>query len=79
MWYSTGVVRTRVPTAIPATTHPFSPAERPSQSNHCHTSAIFVRNSFVCHSCKTKEKLWVCHPFLKCGGAPPATVNEVPA
>lgn len=56
MWYTTFVVRSRVPfTALPATSHSRAFAKKSRKSNRRHTSGISRRNSFACHTCKNKR------------------------
>jgi hypothetical protein len=78
MWYTTFVVRTRArPTALPATSHSPASARKSRKSNHCQTSAISARNSFACHTYKSKV---LCLPHIfQINRETPAMVNLVAA
>jgi len=81
MWYYTFVVPSRVcQTAIPATSYPPGLAKKSTNSCPCHTSAIFTRNSFACHTYKNKRPkvLGLPHIFQMNVGTP-LIVNQVPA
>ena len=81
MWYYISVVRSQVQqTAITATSHPLGPAKKSANSSLCHTSAIFTRNSFACHTHKNKRLKVLCLPhILKIYIAPAFTANRVAA
>jgi hypothetical protein len=81
MWYHTFVVRSRVrQTAIPATSHPLGPAKKSANSSPCHTSAIFTRNSFACHTYKNKRLKVLCLPHIfQINVGTPLIVNQVSA
>jgi hypothetical protein len=79
MWYTNAVVRSRVSlAALPATSQPLGSAKKPRKFNHCHTSAIYACNPFVCHTYKTKDfKPLICHTFLKFIPVPTMAGNRV--
>jgi hypothetical protein len=79
MCYTVFVARTRVSsTALPAASHPPASTKKSSKSNHCHTSAIFVRNSFACHTYKNKGLKVLCLPhILQINMCTPVMVNQV--
>ena len=81
MWYYSFVVRALVRhTALPATSHPLGPEKNLRKSNHCHTSAIFACNSFVCRTYKNKGLKVLYLPHLRQKRSnPPVIVNQVPA
>jgi hypothetical protein len=81
MCYTVLVAKTRVrPTALPATSHPLGHNKKSHKSNHCHTSAIFSRNSFACHTYKNKGLKVLCLPHIfQIKGNSLVMVNQVAA
>ena len=79
MCYTAFVAETWVrPTALPATSHSLGHNKKSRKSNHCHTSEIFTRNSFACHTYKNTGLKVLCLPHIfQINRGTPVMVNQV--